>query len=487
MLRWETMSPSVDVPRPRAVEKRINVDAKDVALAPAEPAETYGGNMSALWARLVTSVTGLAEGYDLSSISGAMVLIKKDIALTPQEVGLVVGLLYFAMAVGAPLGGALADRFGRKLALAGTYVLLITGCFCMSLASDFATLLAGRLVLGLGMGAGFTVVTTYMAEVSPKSHRGQYVCMEDLFIVVGVAIGYFSSYMLAGLAHDWRLILGLGALPAVAALCLVMLPQLVESPRWNMLRGEREQALKDLETLVGKDEACQMLEQWGHQDMQACTWLDVLCPGGRWRQRALVAGCGVLIATMLTGITVIMAYLSMILAEDFKQDQAFLLSFIIGSLRVVALSVSIFCILDTVGRKPLMLASLGGCATACAILALCYTFQSASVLKVLALTMFGVSFSLGMGPVPFVYCAEVFPTDVRCKSVGAGMFAARIIAGILNSHFPVFQDRFGLGICFAALAVLNFLSLFFVMFWAPETAGTSLEEMHRLFKVTGDP
>lgn len=438
---------------------------------------------------MITCVTALAEGYDMSSIGGAIILMQKDFRLTAYEEGLVVSVLYLAMAFGAPFGGMLADILGRKPVLALTYVLLLCGSLCMSLATSFAQLLIGRCLLGVGIGAGLTVVTSYVAEVSPRDHRGLFVCMEDPLIVIGITLGYLSSALLAGRPNDWRWVLGVGAVPVSVALILVLLPQLPESPRWNMLTGNYAQARLDLSGLVGEEEAELMMQQWGGQGLEesSSSWASVLCPSGYWRRRALLAGCGVLVANACTGISVITPYLSNIINTDFPEEPAFYVSVGIGSLRVVTALGSIFFLLNRVGRKPLILLSLGGCSVALVGLSLAYSFRADVWVKILALTVYCCFYAAGIGPVTFVYCSEVFPTDVRSRSFGLGLFVQRLVSGFLVFSFPFIGKSMGLGFAFLLLAAAPVASLFFVGLCIPESAGNSLEEMRCIFKDPGEP
>eukprot|EP00928_Gymnodinium_smaydae_P079760 TRINITY_DN63613_c0_g1_i1.p1 TRINITY_DN63613_c0_g1~~TRINITY_DN63613_c0_g1_i1.p1 ORF type:complete len:475 (+),score=68.70 TRINITY_DN63613_c0_g1_i1:137-1561(+) len=439
-------------------------------------------------ARAVTSATGLAEGYDLGSIGGALVLVTQDIPLTPPQVGWIVSIFYFTMAAGAPLGGLLSDLWGRKLALAVTYVLLGVGSLCMSFATNFYGLLAGRFIMGAGVGSGYCVVTTYMTEVSTKNHRGCYVCMEDLFIVVGISLGYGVSSICASQVNGWRYIFLVGVLPVLVAAMLLMLPHLLESPRWNMLQGRRDLAVKDLTSLVGEEEAFKMLEQWEDGDEKVASWSDVLRPASSDRRRALLAGCGSLIAAMLTGINVIIPYIGDLLDHDLAKPDAMRCATIISCMRLMLLILVVFFVVDRVGRRTLMLVSLFGCSVACAMLAICYEFEARVSLKLAAFLLFGCSFSAGMGPIPFVYCTEIFPSNARSKSVGFGMCLARIVGGVLSLAFPIAKVTFGLWTCFWVLAMLNGFAMMVIYLWAPETIGTSLEEMQTLvFKKTPRP
>lgn len=437
-------------------------------------------------ARIVTSVTGLADGYDLGSISGALVIFRRELNFSSGQVGAIAGVAYFAMAIGAPVAGMMADSLGRKKALAASYVFLIAGSLAMALAGGFAQMFAGRILLGLGIGAGFSVVTTYMTEVAPKSHRGCYVGLEDLFLVAGVSVGYSFNYFLSGVSNDWRWMLGLGAVPPAIAFSLLLLPQLPESPRWQVLRGNREQGVRDLRCLVGEAEAREMLEAW-QEHRPACTWLELVKLAGGWRRRAVVASVGVMVVPMLAGIAMITVYLGKMLAQDMPERDGFMVTMLLGIMRVVILVFALFFLLDRVGRRPLLLASCAGVAASLGALAAMYAAGAALRWKIAGLVAYYVCFTLGLAAVPYVYSSEVLPTELRSKGVSLAIFLARLVAGCLTSLYPLAADAFGQPAVFAALSTMCCVCVAFLWTCAPETAEWSLEEIHHLFRRPDDP
>merc|ERR1712194_219705 len=161
---------------------------------------------------------------------------------------------------------------------------------------------------------------------------------------------------------------------------------------------------------------------------------------------------------------------------------AFATTAVASLLRLCVLIFVVLFLLDTLGRRPLMLCSLAGTGTCLVSLAFCYHWDVSVSWKITAFMIYGCSFSFGMGPVPFVYCTEVFASSVRGKSVSFGMFMARVLSGVITLTFPIATDKFGIVPCFMTLACLNFSALVYLYILAPETAGTSLEEMHSVFK-----
>lgn len=441
---------------------------------------------AAIFARTVTSVTALAEGYDFGSFSGVLVLLMEDVALSSTQVGVLLSSIFVGMIIGAPLGGALADTSGRKKALFLSYTGLIVGCLAMSLSSSFAELLVGRLVQGVGIGAGFSVVTTYITEVSPSDKRGLYVCLEELFVVVGVTCGYWFNFLLAGVPNDWRWMLGIGAAPACLAMLLLLSPRFLESPRWRMLQGQTQQATVDLVSLVGDREAHKMLEQWKERQQPDIAWSELICPQGKWRRRSTFAGIGVLAAQQLCGISMLSAYIASILSAELPPRQAFFLTGLLGCLRIATTLISITTLLDVVGRRPVMATSLGGMAISMAALTVLYVHEALLPWRLLFLACFFVFFSLGMGPVPYVYCGEVLPTELRSKGISLAIVIARVLGSAMLLIYPLARDRLHLYVVFAALALLNTGTLAVVLAMAPETMGEPLEEMHKLFRHSSD-
>jgi len=457
-------------------------DAKLVATHGGKVGSASAGSSVPAWcARVVTCATGLAEGYDIGSISGVAVLLRQEMGLTKQQVGLVIGVMNYAMIVGAPLGGWYADAAGRKKALGATYVFLIAGSMIMTFATRLEHLLLGRVALGLAIGAGFSVVTAYITEVSPKSHRGTMVGLEDLFLVMGISLGYAFNYLLAGISNDWRWMVGIGAIPPALALALLLFPQVLESPRWHMLQGDRAEAERTLALLVGQEEAVKMLDEWG-QAAPPCSWGEVIFPRGAWRQRSILAAISVTLMGILCGITTTTVYMGTILAGDLERSQVFLMSTLIGCLRVLILLFAVFVLIDSWGRKPLMIVSLSGMTFFMSLMSYAYLVEaSAMPMKFSALLGFNLVYSAGLGPVSFVYAAEIVPTELRSKALSLGTMLARLTSGSMMMAFPLIEEQCGLHCIFTFFAMTNVIGLFVVLRFAPETRGTSLEEMHCLF------
>jgi len=440
-----------------------------------------GRSFPALFARVVTSVTALAEGYSLGCISGVAVLLREDLKFTSKQVGVLLGIMNYAVMCGAPLGGWMADALGRKKALALTYVMLIVGALTMVTAQNFMHAFLGCVVTGMGVGVGLSVVTSYITEVSPKRYRGTLVGLQEFFFIIGIACGYVLNYALDIPGYGWRYMVGIGAITPMGAMLMLLLPHFLESPRWTMLRGQLAQAEADLRLLVGHDEAREMLQEWG-RPVPLCTWAEVLSPKGTWRRQSLRVAVFIMALSLTGGIGTTTVYMGTIFATDVNLHEAAKMASIVGGLRIVVQTVSSFVLVDLWGRRPLMLVTLAGATLALGATAIAYWAQAAMMpYKFLPFLAFNLVHSFGLAPVAWIYPAEIMPSDLRSKGVSLGTMVARGLSGTINIMFPVAMDAIGLAGIFACFAAVNSVGLAFVFLCAPESKGHSLEEMHALF------
>jgi len=138
-------------------------------------------------------------------------------------------------AAGAILGGPTSDRFGRKALLIAGAGIYAVGAILSAVTPDAAVLLIARTLIGLAIGADSAIATAYIAEYAPKNRRGSLAMLQQWMITVGILISYivalviFSAFPGSAATVGWRLVLGLGAVPALVGLALRT--QMPESPR----------------------------------------------------------------------------------------------------------------------------------------------------------------------------------------------------------------------------------------------------------------
>lgn len=198
------------------------------------------------------SLAGLANGYDTGSIGGLTTMPQFAASigpLSPTLLGFTVSLVMLAGAAPSVLAGYLADRFGRLRVILLGAAMYVAGAVLQGAAFGLPQFLVGRALDGLGQGVFLSNVSVYICEIAPARHRGMLAGLPQFMATTGICVGYFTCYGSADFAGSmaWRLpyVVQSAVGVALAAACLV----LPESPRWLLLHGRREQAMRALQKL----------------------------------------------------------------------------------------------------------------------------------------------------------------------------------------------------------------------------------------------
>ncbi len=214
----------------------------------------------------VAALGGLLFGYDSSVISGAIEPLSHHYQLTPAETGWAVSNVIIGCVIGCLIAGNLADRFGRKKILILTAILFIASVVGTALAPDFTTFVAFRILGGLGIGIASVVSPVYIAEVAPKDYRGRAMTMHMICCVGGQVLVLLTNYLIAKDASQewlnstgWRWMLGSAFVPCV--LFFIFVGFIPETPRWNVMAGRDEQALRTLTRISSAEHAQSVLRE----------------------------------------------------------------------------------------------------------------------------------------------------------------------------------------------------------------------------------
>src|SRR5918997_4007567 len=206
----------------------------------AAPAGSRGGTRGLVY--FFGALGGLLFGYDTGVISGAILFINEELALTPSLEGLVVASLLLGAAVGAGSAGPLSDGLGRRNLILIAGVLFAIGALGAALAPSVAVLVLFRIVLGLAVGAAALTVPLYLSEIAPTEIRGAISSLNQLMITVGILTAYIVNAILAS-SGAWRWMLGLALIPSIVLLIgMYFLP---ETPRW-LVSQDRDEDARDV-------------------------------------------------------------------------------------------------------------------------------------------------------------------------------------------------------------------------------------------------
>eukprot|EP00854_Cymbomonas_tetramitiformis_P001016 gene1016-1542_t len=352
-------------------------------------------------------------------MSGAKRLIARDLALSTSEVELLVGSLNLISGPGGLLSGRLADLAGRKPTCALACLVTIMGALLMAAAQSFNTLLAGRLITGTGVGCCFHLAPLYIAEIAPKSVRGRLVSCFDLFINVGILMGFISGWALTPSPAEgvdanstaWRLMLGLGAVPS--ALILLVLPWLPESPRFLVAVGREQEAWRVLHRIYAPQEAesTMALLQTDDRHNKGLTLgaglRRVFFPAKGAPRAMLLAGMGCAFWQQATGVEAAVYYTPETLEAAGITDENMLLLATAGVGMVKVLFILLAAsLVERQGRVRLMLASTAGIAAAQLCIGVSFSAGRVVWLALFGQCAFMAAFSLGSGPCSFIIASE---------------------------------------------------------------------------------
>src|SRR5215469_4967116 len=222
---------------------------------------------------VLACIGGFLFGYDTSNIGSALGFLPYH--LSSFATGYLVAGASLGAAVGALLAGPLTDKFGRKVLLIVDAGIYAVGAILSAITVDAAMLLASRTLIGLAIGADSAIATAYIAEFAPRNRRGQLSIIQQWMITVGILVSYVVAVIVLKVAPgsaggaDWRLILGLGGIPALVAVALRS--HMPESPRWLMLHGRYDDTRKAFGRLgmdVTDDEVRRAADELAGQERQ---------------------------------------------------------------------------------------------------------------------------------------------------------------------------------------------------------------------------
>lgn len=192
---------------------------------------------------------------DTGVISAALVSIDTSLSdreLTSFDKSIITSSTALFALIVSPFSSIIADALGRRRVLILADFLFIIGALLQSSAHTVTSMVLGRAVLGAAVGAASFVVPLYLAELAPASHRGRLVTMNVLSITLGQVVAYVAGWALSVWGEResaWRYMVGLGALPAVLQLLVVM--YMPETPRWLVMVGRSAMAKRVVAQVMG--------------------------------------------------------------------------------------------------------------------------------------------------------------------------------------------------------------------------------------------
>ncbi|GLU08977.1 hypothetical protein SLE2022_258580 [Rubroshorea leprosula] len=465
-------------------------------------------NKTAIACCIFACLSPILTGYDTGVMSGAVIYIQKELKISETQVEVLMGIINLHSLIGSLAAGRISDWLGRRYTVMISGAIFFVGALLTGIATNYAFLMVGRFVAGIGVGFALTIASVYTAELAPALSRGFLASFPELFINVGLLLGYTSNYAFSGLPTHlaWRMMVGVGAIPAAALIIGILF--MPESPRWLVIRGHLGEARKVLNKICESNEEAQNrlrdikevagIPQDRNDDIVRVTksnhskgiWKELFVHPTASVRHILIAALGIRFFNEACGLDSIILYGPRIFGKAgiASARHQLLATITVGVVKTALVFVSMF-LLDRVGRRPLLLSSVAAMAISLVTLAATFTVMDRSekklswapVLCIVATLSYVGSFSSGLGPITWVYNSEIFPLRLRALGASVGLVVGKVTSGIIAMTFISLCKAITMGGLFFLFAGVTTVSWIFFYTVLPETQGRTLEETEGLF------
>jgi SP family arabinose:H+ symporter-like MFS transporter len=403
---------------------------------------------------LVASLGGFLFGFDMAVVSGVLPLVQKQFDLSSLQEGWFVSSALVGCITGVIFASDLSDRLGRKKTLFLSALFFLLAALGCTFLPDFSLLIIARIIGGLAVGITSSVVPLYLSEIAPDSKRGRMVTFYQLAITIGIFSAYLSNSLILKMTADsWRIMFGVGMLPAV--LFLLGLTLIPESPRWLLQKNQPKQT-------AGK----------GYGELFA--------PALR---RALLIGILLPLFSQFSGINAIIYYgPTILLKAGITLSNSLLSQLFFGAANVLFTLIAIWKV-DSLGRRPLYLWGTAGATISLLLTGICfYIGATDGIWLLLCVLAFLAFFAFSIGPLKFVIAAEIFPDNIRAKALSLSIMVMWIADAIVGQLTPMLLHSLGIAQTFWFFALFCLLAFIAVYKMLPETKGKSLEQIQNYWK-----
>ncbi len=413
------------------------------------------------------------DAMDVGLISFVMAALAVQWSLSPTQLSWIGSIGFVGMALGATLGGLLADRIGRRQVFATTLLVFGLATGAAALSWSVGALLVFRFLIGLGLGAELPVASTLVSEFAPARLRGRVVVALEAFWAVGWLLAAVLGYLVVPRSDaGWRWALALGAVPALYT--VVVRRTLPESVRFLELRGreaEAEAAVRRFETAAGVPAVPSPLPAPTPTPAPGALW----APGSRLQTGALWA---VWFSINFAYYGAFIWLPTLLVASGFSLVRSFGFTLLITLAQLPGYAAAAVLI-EVWGRRPTLAAFTLGSAVGAGL------FSGADgETAVLVSGMVLSFFNLGAWGALYAVTPEVYPTALRATGAGAAAGFGRLASIAAPLCVPPLLERGGNGLVFGVFAA--FFVLAAIATWGlPERRGRSLEELGPLVPAGG--
>ncbi len=445
----------------------------------------FGMNNKVLVFSITVALAGFLFGFDTVVISGANKPLQELWALSPFMHGtFIMSMALWGTVLGSLVGGIPTQSLGRKKTLFWIGVLFFVSALGSALVSDPYLFSFFRFIGGIAVGVSSVAAPIYISEITSSDKRGQLGGLYQFCLVFGILVAFISNWALKGFdgANDWRWMLGVEAIPALAYTLMVL--KVPYSPRWLVLqKGEDEQALSILTIIYQKIEVAKKHLAEIKLDRQESVGQERLFQNKY--KKVLYLGFLIAFFNQLSGINFVLYYAPQILEQaGLGGSDSLFNSIAIGVVNLIFTLIGVRLI-DRLGRRQLIIIGSVGYILSLIMVGICFQFALSPALLLTFICLFVAAHAIGQGAVIWVFISEIFPNRVRSYGQSWGTGTHWVFAAIITMVTPYFIDdqqglfRNNLEVIYYFFAFMMVLQLLWALLKMPETKGISLEDLEK--------
>ncbi|CAL4145443.1 unnamed protein product [Meganyctiphanes norvegica] len=444
-------------------------------------------------AAISVSIGSMGVGFSAGYTSPAIPSLKADnstFSITVEEESWIGSLMPLSAIVGSIVGGYIIGALGRKMVILLCGPPFVVAWVLIGSAVNIWMIYVGRSISGFCVGLLTLTLPVYLSETIQPEIRGVLGLLPTTLGNGGILVAYTFGYLM-----DWSWLAYAGAvIPVVFTGMMCFVP---ETPRWYISKGRPIEARSALEWLRGSDadvetELSAIEENFETSKREMSSLKDLM---NRRLLRPLFNSFMLMLFQQLSGINAVIFYSASIFELAGTSLSKFLCSIILGIVNLFATLIA-NSVIDRIGRKPLLYISSSLMVMSLAGLGTYFYYQEQSQqsknpeewgpflsnmgwLPLVSLMLYVLAFSLGWGPIPWLFMGEVLPARVRGPAASFVTCFNWSFSFIITKTFPGMVKQMGPCAVFFTFMCIMVVSLLFTILIIPETKGKSLEEIER--------
>lgn len=439
-----------------------------------------------IYIAILTASFGYIYDFDSAVISSSVEILADTFKINKQMIGILVTIVLIGGLVGGLCAGYFSEKIGRKRTIIYSLLVFLMGGFITIFSPNIEMFMFGRLIMGLGLGSVFLVGTIYVIEISPIETRGRNGTINQLFMPLGLVIGFWLAYIVTNYLEDkfilnnsWRILFSLEVFQGIIIFMLFL--KIPESPRWLYLKGFEGEAKESLKKVLSEDRVEKVL-----QDLSTAKTNTEITD--KINLKKINKGTIILLLLIIisaifrqfSGINPVIYYAPEIFQEvSLINTSGYSQSVTMGVYEILG-SVIVLFLIDKYGRKKLLFYGTLMMTISLGYLTYALFYKERGIYEIYSVYIYNLTYTVAFGTVLTVYISEITPNSIRSFGVTLFNIINYIFDILLTQIYPVMNLK-SESFPFFIFFMVSMISLFFIPF-IPETKGKTLEEIGEKWK-----